>query len=155
MGDVHQNGRSGQMGGASGARECLARFVEAARALEEAWDPVLDVGSYPEGLPSFDDFVLSLGVWQEEVEGRGGEVAGMGAGAGWRLDFGDRAAVGRWLSALQAQVEDGFGAGEDATRMEGQRRLGRASAREALLEARASALQLLGAASRGLEQVGG
>lgn len=38
----------------------LERFKEAARQLEEAWEPGQEVTGYPEWMPSFDEAVLEF-----------------------------------------------------------------------------------------------
>jgi hypothetical protein len=66
------------------------------------------------------------------------------------LNFADRAAVRRWLTAVRIQAEDATCAGEDATRPLGKRGLGRLMARCIVIEARQALLELLQAAERGI-----
>lgn len=130
------------------AKACalLERFVDAAGALSEAWDPALDPG-YPRYLPSFDEFVSALLDWKEEVIERKAVLDDEDIRP---VNFNDPVEVRRWLKDLRGQVEDAAGAGEDATRPLGKRALGRLIARRTVIEARHALLQLLEAAERGL-----
>jgi len=60
MSEVHHRPAGGKGGDPSAARRALRRFVKAARALEAAWHPVLEVPTYPRYLPSFDKLVSEL-----------------------------------------------------------------------------------------------
>lgn len=71
------------------------------------------------------------------------------------LDFSDREAVRAWLTELRMQIDEVVAAGEDATRPPGERALGRAAARRAILEARTALGQILSAAERGARGPGG
>ncbi len=64
------------------------------------------------------------------------------------LSFRDPDAVRAWLTHLRAQIEDVVAAGDDATRAPGERRLGRAAAREAIEVGRRALEHLLAAADR-------
>jgi hypothetical protein len=68
------------------------------------------------------------------------------------LDLGDPIAARTWLLALRETVRDATSAGEDQTRPPGRRRLGRATAREAIAEANDAAEAALALA---LKSVGG
>ena len=83
-------------------------------------------------------------VHQAPVGGKGGDLPA--AREMKALDFGDPEAMRWWFARLRAQIEDVIAAGEDATRPPGQRRLGRAAAREAIEEAGRALEQLLEAA---------
>jgi hypothetical protein len=67
------------------------------------------------------------------------------------LDFGDTEAVRRWLDAVGHAVEDALAAGEDATRPPGKRALGRAMAREHVVEAGEQLRCLMEAARMGVQ----
>ena len=71
------------------------------------------------------------------------------------LDFSDREAVRAWLTELRTQIDEVVAAGEDATRPPGERALGRATARGAILAARNALGQMLAAAERGARGSGG
>jgi hypothetical protein len=83
-------------------------------------------------------------VHQAAAGGKGGEPPAVGEMHA--LDLGDPEAMSAWLARLRAQIDDVIAAGEDATRPPGQRRLGRAAARQAMTEARRALEQLLSAA---------
>lgn len=138
---------SGQISVSHAARESLARFIEAATALDAAWHPALDCRSYPAYLPSFDSFVHDLIAFRDEVDARSA-VAESDIPP---LELTDPAAVRAWLTQLRDEVGDALGAGEDATLPPGERALGRATARSKLSEARRALEQLIEAAFRGLE----
>ena len=146
MSNVDDPLASGQVAGSRAARESLARFLDAAMALDAAWHPSLDRKTYPAYLPSFASFVHDLVLWRDEVDERDA-IADRDIPP---LAFTDPEAVRAWLEQLRTEVDDAIGAGEDATRPVGQRRLGRATARSTLLEARRAVEQLLEAASRGI-----
>ena len=65
MPEVHHRPSGGKGSDPSIARRALRRFVKAARALDEAWHPVLEVPTYPRYLPSFDKLVGELSDWIE------------------------------------------------------------------------------------------
>ena len=65
------------------------------------------------------------------------------------LDWSDHEAVRAWLRELRTQIDEIVGAGEDATRPPGERALGRAAARRAILEAQRALGQMLAAAEGG------
>lgn len=143
---VQHRAPSGQGSDPSVALACLDNFLEAASALDSAWDRVLDRGTYPAYLPSFDEFVNALFAWRDEVKDRlaveDQEVN--------PVNLADPQAVRAWVKAMRSQVEDMAGAGEDATRPLGQRRLGRMMARRTVVEARDACLLLLRAAESGI-----
>ena len=45
----------------------LEALIEAGYALYDAWNPKLDVKTYPRGLPSFDEFLTALRYWLDDV----------------------------------------------------------------------------------------
>ena len=147
MSKVDDPPASGQVSASNAARESLARFIEAASALDAAWHPALDCRSYPVYLPSFDSFVHDLIAFRDEVEAHIAVVESTIT----PLELTDPAAVRAWLTQLRTEIDDALGAGEDATRPLGKRTLGRVTARTTLLEARRALAQLLEAASRGIE----
>jgi hypothetical protein len=146
MTEVYHRARPGQGSDPSRARACLDRFIEAADALEEAWDPVLDRSTYPGYLPSFEEFVSALHDWQAEVHGR----LALEDREPDPVNFADPAAVRAWIAEMRTQIEDAASAGEDATRPLGKRRLGRMMARRMAVEAHDAGLSLLRAAELGL-----
>jgi hypothetical protein len=146
MSEVYHRPRPGQGTDPSKARASLDEFIEAARALEEAWDPVLDRGTYPAYLPSFTELLRDLVEWKADVHGRL-SIEDREPDA---LNLADPAAVRAWLREMQNQIEDATSAGEDATRPLGKRRLGRMMARRTIVEARGAALSLLRAVELGL-----
>lgn len=147
MSKVDDPPASGQISASNAARESLARFIEAASALDAAWHPALDCRSYPAYLPSFDSFVHDLIAFRDEFEAR----SAVAESDVTPLKLTDPAAVRAWLTQLRTEIDDAIGAGEDATRPPGKRTLGRAMARSTLLEARRALTQLLEAAFRGVE----
>jgi len=145
--EVYQGPRAGQGDAPSAACACLERFIEVASALEDAWDPVLDRSSYPAYLPSFDEFVSALIAWRDEVRER--ETIAKSSDI-QPVPFADATAVRGWLKEVRTQVDDGLGAGEDATRPLGRRTLGRRMARRKVMDAQRALLELFEAAERGL-----
>ena len=146
MSDVVHRARKGQGSDPSAASRRLSQFIEAAHALCEEWDPVLDRG-YPRYLPSFDEFLSVLNLWHEAVKARQDMAAREDIEP---LNFADPAELRKWLAQVRVQVEDAVCAGEDATRPLGQRGLGRLIARRMVIEAKTALLELLQAAERGL-----
>ena len=71
------------------------------------------------------------------------------------LDFGDSEAVRAWLRELRTQIDEVTAAGEDATRPPGQRALGRAGTRRAILDAQRAIEQMLAATDLGTRAPGG
>jgi hypothetical protein len=127
------------------ARACLARFLEAASALDHAWHPILESPAYPSCLPDYTQFMNELMSWRDEVVDRSyGDAAA-------NLSFTDRAAVKAWFDELCKQIDAALFVGEDATRPLGQRALGRAEARRRLLEASHVLHQLVRLAMHGLD----
>jgi len=146
MTEVHQRPPRGKGGDPSDARLALSRFIDAANALDEAWHEVLDCPTYPRYLPSFDEFVSDLHVWQEEAEDRPYTEPPERK----PLVLTDPVVMRAWLEDLRTQVADALAAGEDATRMQSRRHLGRAAARRMLREASRSIQQLLAVADLGV-----
>ncbi len=146
MAEVHHRPAGGKGGNPSTARRALRRFVKAARALEAAWHPILEVPTYPRYLPPFDRLASDLADWHIEVEDRPyAELREVTP-----LDLADPAAVRAWISALRTQIGDATGAGEDALRPLGRRCLGRRTARCTLREASLAIEQLIASAERGI-----
>ena len=146
MSDVVQGPREGQGSDPSAACSRLSRFIDAAHALCEEWDPVLDRG-YPRYLPSFDEFLDALNLWHEAVKERQEVAESKGIEP---LNLANPDEVRSWLRQVRVQVDDAVCAGEDATRPLGQRGLGRLIARRMVVEARHALLELLQAAERGI-----
>ena len=146
MAEVHHRPAGGKGSDPSAARRALRRFIKAARALDAAWHPILEVPAYPRYLPPFDKLVSDLADWQDEAEDRPyiepREIK--------PLNLADPASVRAWLSDLRAQIGDATGAGEDALRPMDRRRLGRRTARRSLREACVGIEQLLEVAERGV-----
>ena len=67
------------------------------------------------------------------------------------LRFDDREQMRGWLKALRDAIDDGFAAGDDATRRFKKRVLSRAEARRKLCEAERSIEELLSLAERALD----
>jgi hypothetical protein len=124
-------------------------LIEAAWGLVEAWDPVLEGDSYLRCLLSFKDFVLDLDLWRDDVE----DLLAVKASDVTPLDFTKPWALRQWLVALDDSISDAVDAGDDATLPPGRRVLGRATAREHILDARHSLRCLLEAANRGAPPV--
>jgi hypothetical protein len=137
---------SGQIAASRAGRESLEHFLDAALALDRPWHPSLNRKTYPAYLPSFDSFLLDLVFWRDEVDERY-DIAESNIPP---LDFTDPEAFRTWLAQLRTEIIDAVGAGEDANRPVGKRRMGRAMARSTLLEARRALGQLLDAATRGV-----
>jgi len=146
MSNVDDPPASGKIAASLAARESLEHFLDAALALDRAWHPSLDRKTYPAYLPSFDSFLHDLIRWRDEVD----ERYGIAESDIPPLDITNPEAFRTWLMELRTEIDDAVGAGEDATRPIGQRRLGRAMARSTLLEARRALEQLLEAATRGV-----
>ena len=125
----------------------LEAFIEAGYALYDAWNPKLDVKTYPRGLPSFDEFLLALRYWLDDVNG----LADVDDEEGAPLDFEDPAQVRTWLDDLRTQIEDAVAAGEDATRPTRLRALGAMTARQHLLDAQHALRCLMEAAEQGMK----
>ena len=123
----------------------LEAFIDAAEALLEAWDPVLERGGYPRYLRSFDEFIEDLKLWAGCVD----EAADVEVRDVEALDFRDAKAVRKWLAALECAWQDAVAAGDDATRAPGARVLGRAEARSHVLGARQQLLCLMEAGRKG------
>lgn len=85
-------------------------------------------------------------VHQAPAGGKGGDPRALAKMS--LLSFRDPEAIRAWVTHLRAQIEDVVAAGEDATRPLGERRLGRAAAREAIEVARRALEHLLAAADR-------
>ena len=147
MSDVHHRGRTGQGSDPSTARACLARFVDAARELGDAWHPILEQPTYPAYFPPFPELLPILIEWRADVEAR---IANSDPNTTEPVDFSDPTAVRSWLTALTIQIEDIAAAAEDATRPPDRRRLGRALARSMIIEARVALVRILQAAERSL-----
>jgi hypothetical protein len=64
----------------------------------------------------------------------------------------DPADIALWIVALRGEIDDALAAGEDATRLKGDRVLSRAEARRKLLAAEAQIETLLDAGERSLER---
>ncbi len=128
------------------ARAGLARFIEAANDLSEAWDPVLDRFSYPGYLPAFEAFVYALEVWRDEVDG----VLDAEEYPVERVNLSDPAAALDWLTRLHKQFETAVGLGEDALRPLGLRHFAPGPARRVLLETRDRIIALLHSAAAGV-----
>ena len=145
MTEVHQRPAGRKGADPSSARRALRRFIKAAQELDAAWHPILELPTYPRYLPSFDKLVGDLADWQDEAEDRPyTEPKPITP-----LDLVDPAAVRAWLADLRTHIGDATGAGEDALRPLGRRRLGRRTARRSLREACIAVEQLLAAAERG------
>jgi hypothetical protein len=148
MSNVDDPPASGQIAASRTARESLEHFLDAALALDAGWHPSQGRNTYPAYLPSFDSFLLDLVLWRDEVD----ERYGIAESDIPPLDITNPEAFRAWLTELRSEIDDAVGAGEDATRPVGKRRLGRATARSTLLEARRALEQLLEAATRGVRE---
>jgi hypothetical protein len=148
MSDAAHRPRKGQQTDPAVACRHLELLLDAANALCEAWDPVLDRG-YPRYFPSFDDVFDALVAWRDEVT----EWQAVAEDEDLRpVNFADPVEARRWLKDMRNQVDDAVAAGEDATRPLSKRGLSRLMARRMVLESRHALLQLLQAAERGLGQ---
>ena len=145
MAGLHQRPRGRKDDGRPLAVRRLEAFIDAADALYEAWDPVLERGGYPGYLRSFDELIEDLKVWAGCVD----EAADVELRDVDALDFGDAKAVQKWLAALECAWQDAVAAGDDATRAPGARVLGRAMARSHVVGARHQLLCLMEAARKG------
>jgi hypothetical protein len=146
MTEVHHRPSGGKGADPSTARRALRRFVKAAQALDEAWNPLLEVPSYPRYLPAFDKVASDLTDWRDEAEDRPytepREIE--------PLNLADADAIRAWLSELRAQIVDATAAGKDALRRRGRRQLGRYTARRTFRDACRGIEQMLAAAERGV-----
>jgi hypothetical protein len=146
MAEVHQRLKRRKGGDPSLVIRRLDAFIDAADALLNAWDPVLEGGGYPRCLPSFDEFIDHLREWRESAS----ELDGVKRSGVEPVDLAKPEELRRWLLKLDANICDAIAAGDDATRPPGQRDLGRMMARQRILESRHSLRVLVEAARRSL-----
>src|SRR4051812_22706194 len=105
MVEVQQGARKGQGSDPSAAVEALARLVDALYALQTAWDPCLDVRTYPRYLPDFNTFVSDVMEWREEVEGRPFEEHGAHLPVR-PVNLADPVVQRDWLRDVRTQIAD-------------------------------------------------
>jgi hypothetical protein len=138
MPDVPQRPRERKDAEPSLVLRRLDALIAAAEDLSDAWDPILDAGGYPFSHRLFHDLIETLHHWRVSAK----EMHSITTPPPPPLALFDPNARRAWFEDLHNSIDDALAAADDATLPLGQRTLGRATARQQVLESR-HALRLL------------